>query len=137
MPPDPPFQEVEHTADRAFHVRGRDLAELFARAAEAMFALQGVRQQQPATVTREVELSAVDRESLLVDWLNELLYLQETHRESYFQFDVEEISDTRLLATIRGAPEHESRRIIKAVTFHDLAIQQTGNEWKATVVVDV
>jgi SHS2 domain-containing protein len=35
-----PFQEIEHTADRAFTAHGRDMGELFAHAAQAMFELQ-------------------------------------------------------------------------------------------------
>src|SRR5919198_370016 len=95
------FREVEHTADRAFTVRGRDLAELFERAAYALCAIQG---QAPATgesVRREIELSGIDRETLLVNWLNELLYLQEVHKESYSRFQVKTISDTSLRASAR------------------------------------
>ena len=131
------FREVEHTADRAFTVRGRDLAELFALAAQALCAIQGQPADAQQTLCREVEVSGIDRETLLVNWLNEILYLQDVHHESYSGFEVMEISDTLLRVSLRGEPSASSRRTIKAVTFHDLRIERLPNGWEATIVVDV
>ena len=73
------FEEVEHTADWAFRARGSDLKQLFASAASAMFELQARPPLPPAeTVEREVAVRGFDRETLLVNWMNELLYLQES-----------------------------------------------------------
>ena len=131
------FREVEHTADRAFTVRGRDLAELFERAAYALCAIQGQAPATGETVRREIELSGIDRETLLVNWLNELLYLQEVHKESYSRFQVKTISDTSLRASVHGSPDASSRRIVKAVTFHGLKVEHLPEGWGATIVVDV
>ena len=90
------FQEIEHTADWAFRAHGRDLAQLFATAARGMFELQGSTGSGETSVAREVAVSGVDRETLLVNWMNELLYLQETQHETYSRFEVMEISDTHL-----------------------------------------
>ncbi len=130
-----PFEEIEHTADVAFRAYGRDLAELFANAARGMFALEGGT-AVPARSERRVEVEGVDRESLLVNWLNELLYLQERHGEVYSKFEVEEISPTRLRARVGGA-DAGARRRIKAVTFHQLEVKQTDEGWQATLVLDV
>lgn len=131
------FSEVEHTADWAFTARGRDLAELFRNAARAMFTLQGAAAGAPATITREVEVESGDRETLLVNWLNELLYLQEVHRETYQDFEVLEIAGQRLRARIAGRPGQEAHRLIKAVTFHGLEVKETPAGFEATIVVDV
>ena len=130
------FEEIEHTADLAFRAYGRDPAELFANAARGMFALQGVGTPAPGG-ERRVEVEGVDRESLLVNWLNELLYLQERHGEVYSEFDIEEISETGLRARVRGGAQAEARRRIKAVTFHDLEVKRTPQGWQATLVLDV
>jgi SHS2 domain-containing protein len=132
------FEEVEHTADWAFRARGADLPQLFASAARAMFELQA-RQLLPGgeVVEREVEVQGFDRETLLVNWLNELLYLQEKHGETYNEFNIGEISETRLRARIRGRRSPSATRMIKAVTFHGLEIKPTAEGWEATVVVDV
>ena len=132
------FEEVEHTADWAFRARGADLKQLFANAAGAMFALQ-VRAPLPLAeeVERQVEVTGFDRETLLVNWLNELLYLQEKYGEIYRQFDVQEISNTHLRANVRGQRSPGTMRMIKAVTFHGLEIKRVAGGWEATVVVDV
>lgn len=132
------FEEVEHTADWAFRVNGADLRQLFASAARAMFELQA-RQLLPGgqAVGREVEVQGFDRETLLVNWLNELLYLQEKHGESYGEFEIQELSETRLRARIHGRHSPGATRMIKAVTFHGLEIKPTAEGWEATVVVDV
>jgi len=131
-----PYEEIDHTADWAFRAFGRDLVELYSNAAYALFALEGALDTQ-STLTREVRVEGVDREALLVNWLNELLYLQETQHETYQRFELSELSETKLRATIHGAPASPTTKFIKAVTFHDLKIIQTPEGWQATIVVDV
>jgi len=82
------FHEIEHTADRAFTARGRNLQQLFMHAAQAMFGLQPRSAQGRQQVNREVEVSGLDRETLLVNWLNELLYLSERFQETYDSVEV-------------------------------------------------
>lgn len=108
------YEEVEHTADWAFLVRGRTPAELFTNAAWALCRLEHGEAGGDASVIREFEVEGVDRESLLVNWLNELLYLEQTKREAYHEFDIVEINDTHLRARIHGAPEPSAQRHIKA-----------------------
>lgn|SRR5512146_386766 len=133
------FEEVEHTADWAFRARGATPAELFENAARAMFALQagGPWPARAEGEARSVEVQGFDRETLLVNWLNELLYLQEKRGETYGDFKVQAISETRLRAQVRGRPGQNAARMIKAVTFHGLEIKRTPDGWEATVVVDV
>ncbi len=132
------FEEVEHTADWAFRARGADLQQLFVSAARAMFDLQARHELTAAeAIERDVEVQGFDRETLLVNWLNELLYLQEKHGETYSEFNIGEISETRLRARIRGRRSPAATRMIKAVTFHGLEIKRTAQGWEATVVVDV
>ncbi len=118
-------------------MRGRDLRELFVNAAGAITRLEHGERASDATVTREVLVQGVDRESLLVNWLNELLYLAQANREVYRGFDIIEINDTHLRARVSGAPEQNPQRRIKAVTFHNLEVKKTTNGWEATLVVDV
>lgn len=130
------FEELEHTADWAFRAYGSDLKELFANCAHALFALEGAG-ENPPTVTRRVSVQGIDYESLLVNWLSELLYLQETQHETYSRFTIEALSPTSLEARIEGAPSGPLNKFVKAVTYHDLKIEQTPVGWQATVVVDV
>ncbi len=132
----PQYEELDHTADWAFRAFGSDLRELFQNAAYALFALEGALDAQ-STLTREIHVEGIDREALLVNWLSELLFLQETKRETYQKFEIMKLADTELTATVHGAQTQPITKFIKAVTYHDLKIVQTEKGWEATVVVDV
>jgi SHS2 domain-containing protein len=130
------YEEIDHTADWAFRAYGSDIKELFQNAAYALFALEGAL-DTPSTLTREIHVEAIDREALLVNWLSELLFFQETQHETYQKFEITQLSDTELTATVHGAHTQPITKFIKAVTYHDLKIEQTDKGWQATVVVDV
>ena len=131
------FEEIPHTADWSFRAFGRDLNELFENAARAIFVLEGAGSQGGTEIARVVELAGIDYESLLVNWLSELLYLQESHREVYHRFHIEALTPTALRAEIHGTLFDRIDKIIKAVTYHNLKIEQTANGWQVVVVVDV
>src|SRR5574341_1096176 len=126
------FEEIPHTADWSFRAFGRDRRELFENAAHALFSLQGASTRADAAeVERPVRVRGIDSESLLVSWLNELLYLQERHREVYERFAISLLTETELGGLIFGKPRQKMDKIIKAVTFHNLKIEQTREDWQA------
>jgi SHS2 domain-containing protein len=131
------FEEIPHTADWSFRAFGGDLNELFENAARAIFALEGDARSDGPEIAREVQVNGIDHESLLVNWLSELLYLQESHREVYHHFHIEALTPTTLRAHIQGTPSQVIDKVIKAVTYHNLKIEQTANGWETVVVVDV
>jgi SHS2 domain-containing protein len=130
------FEELEHTADLALKVHGHSLEEIFANAARGMFSLMADLDDLALSVSREVHLEAPDRESLLVDWLNELLYLHEVEEEIYSRFEIETLSTT-LSATVWGTKMEASKLTVKAATFHDLEIRETEDGYLTTIVFDV
>jgi SHS2 domain-containing protein len=131
------FEEIEHTADRAFRVTGRDLADLLENAARAMQALEGLEPTGEPSAARDIEVEGVDRESLLVNWLNEILFLEQTHQLVCERFHIYELNDRRLRARVETRDCQENQTHIKAVTFHNLKIRQTSQGLEAEVVVDV
>jgi SHS2 domain-containing protein len=133
----PHFEEIEHTADIAIRVRGRDLAELFANAAYGMACQLADPGAVDQTVEHSIELDAYDVETLLVSWLGELLYLGEREECVFTDFDVLQVAPTRLRAVVRGGPVKEHGAHIKAVTFSELEIVRTDAGYETTVVFDV
>ncbi len=132
------FDEVEHTADWAFRARGETLTQLFINAAFAMFALEGAQAvEKKTTTTREIEVEGGDRETLLINWLNELLYIAEMERQYPAAIEILDFAPPRLRARLELTAEERPGRRIKAATFHNLRVEQTANGWEATVVVDV
>lgn len=133
----PRYEQLEHTADLALRIHGQDLNELFANAAYAMFSqLTDVEGITPS-VQHQVTVEGTDYESLLVNWLNELLYLHETRGEVYSVFDIHKLSPERLQATVQGGHNENIYTIIKAATYHDLTVSKTTEAYTATVVFDV
>ncbi|MEW5720373.1 MAG: archease, partial [Chloroflexota bacterium] len=69
--------------------------------------------------------------------LTELLWLQESQRETYLRFHIETLAPTELRAQVFGAPLTHLDKIIKAVTYHNLEITHTAEGWEVVIVVDV
>jgi SHS2 domain-containing protein len=130
-------EEVEHTADRAFRVRGRSLTELLENAAQTMVALDGESPTSECFIRRVIEVEGSDRETLLVNWLNEILYLEQAHHEFYDHFLLSDVTDNRLRAQLYGRQLEHSVTSLKAVTFHNLEVKESSEGLEATVVVDV
>jgi SHS2 domain-containing protein len=141
--PDAHFTIVEHTADWALNIRGRDLGQLLSHAAEGMaHLLVGDLSAVPLEETRQLAVTAYDAESLLVEWLSELAYWAE--QLVFVQFDFHDLQPAELdsqqaslRAEVRGGRVSEMQKHIKAVTYHDLAITQTDDGLEVTVVFDV
>ena len=131
------FEEVDHTADIAIRVWGRNLAELFVNGAYGMACQMADLDAVNQEVEHLIELEAYDAETLLVSWLGELLYVSERDGCVFTDFDVLEVTPTRLRAVVRGGPVRERRQHIKAATFSDLKIVRTGEGYEATIVFDV
>lgn len=135
------YEIIEHTADVGLRVRATGLHELFAEAARGLFSLLI---GEPGTVRVEQTLSfnlvADDLESLLHDWLAELLYIFHVRRLVLNQFDVQ-VNEKRLAATVGGEAlaldRHHVELEVKAVTWHGLKILHEGNLWLAEVVLDI
>jgi riboflavin kinase/FMN adenylyltransferase len=131
------YLEVDHTADRALRVWGRELPDLFIGAARGMTSLMADLDGLAATEWREVRLEAWDRESLLVDWLNELLFLTETERLLFVDYRIESLTDTALVARVRGAHTPVTKAAVKAATYHDLRLVRDGTGWSTVITFDV
>ncbi len=134
----PPWEEIDHTADWALRVRGKDLRALFEHAARGMMSLLG--DAAPAEVTHQqtIRLQAMDDEMLLVKWLTELLYLIEDEGIIFSDIKVQHADETELEAEIQGGPPVEPlRKHIKAVTYHMLDIRATEQGLETTIIFDV
>jgi len=132
-----PYVEVEHTADWALRVWAPTLEELFVDAARGMYALAGAKPSANLNEHRRIELNAEDHESLLVAWLQELLYYTESEGLVFGEFKVELLDPPQLKAEVSGEKSERLDKVIKAVTYHNLNIQQTNDGYETTIVFDV
>lgn len=130
-------EEIEHTADWAIRVRASDLQSLFELAAEGMVNLIGQAENGASSITRPITLQAADLETLLVSWLEELLFILETENLILKRSTVQLLSEVQLLATIELQLAPELWKEIKAVTYHNLDVQQTIEGYEVSIVFDV
>jgi SHS2 domain-containing protein len=131
------YEEVEHAADWEFRVRGDDLPELFVNAAYAICGLKEGAPREELTRSYELNVEGVDCESLLVNWLNDVLFVEESEQVQCRSFEILELDETRLRARVQGVPLQDRQRRIKAVTFHNLEVKRMADGWEASIVVDV
>jgi SHS2 domain-containing protein len=134
----PPFEEIDHTADWAFRVRSDSREGLFHDAAEALYSLGGVQTGAVWEETpREIRLQADDLEGLLVQWLNEILFLLDHDRLALDDIRIERLTDTELAVTGRPVGVTAVGKYIKAATYSGLRISHKDEIWEATLVIDV
>jgi SHS2 domain-containing protein len=131
------YEEIEHTADRALRVRAKSLPDLFAGAVRGMYSLMADLDGLVATTWHRTELEGWDRESLLVDWLNELLFLTESEGLIFVEARIETLTETVLVGWAGGMQATPTKADVKAVTFHDLALVLNGDEWSTVITFDV
>ena len=138
-----PFEQVEHTADYALVVRGRDLRELIENAGGGMISLLVDAEAVAATQKVEFTAEADSPERLLLQCLRELLYLEEDEGLVPVEFTVTGLCEDSLEAkcTAAVAPIDQARPHllvgIKAVTYHDLHIVATPRGLEVQIVFDV
>jgi SHS2 domain-containing protein len=130
------FEEISHTADWSARVWAEDLPSLFTEAARAMNSLSGTVAGNGSRLKRMFETEAPDAESLLVAFLSELLYYQEQENLTFDVFDVR-FATQRLNVKMEGAQTESSEKAIKAVTYHNLKIENTDQGFETTIVFDV
>jgi SHS2 domain-containing protein len=130
------FREIEHTADWALQVWAPDLGALFEQAALGMYALAETELEASPRNTRKLQLDALDSESLLVAFLNELLFFGEDENLGFDSFEVE-VQDDHLNAEVSGAPFAARKKEIKAVTYHNIEIKSSQDGLEVQLVFDV
>ena len=130
------FEEISHTADWSARVWATDLPALFSESARAMNALSGTVIGTGPRLRRTFESDAADAESLLVAFLSELVYSQEQENLAFDSFHIA-LDDQRLKVEMEGAQIASLDKAIKAVTYHNLKIQNTDEGVETTIVFDV
>ncbi len=135
------YEILEHPADIGFRVRAGTLEELFAGAALAMLSIADDPEAVDPREHHAITVESGDLESLMVDWLNEVLYLFDGRRIAFRSFRVEQVGDRSLKAVGAGEPRdaarHSSKLVIKAATYHQLRIAREDGGWVAEAYVDI
>ena len=131
------FEIIEHPSDVALAAYGENLKQTFENAAFGMFSLMAELADVSANDSFEISVKAGDREELFVNWLNELIFLEDSKHVLLKEFKITKLTDKELKATVRGEKInndfHELHRPIKAATYNQLELKDK----KVKVVFDV
>ena len=134
------FQFIDHTADAGILVKAPTLEGIFETAALGFSELITRVDSLNCLIQRQFRLQEEDMETLLVSWLQELLYLLDTEDLIFGRFQVH-LKDLALEASAWGEvfdqKIHPMKTEIKAVTYHQLEVVEDDQGWKAQVIFDI
>ena len=131
------FRENQHTADWELEAWAPDFPSLLEQSARGMYTLSGMRLQDGSRQARTIKLHGDDAESLLVRFLTELLWLEQEEGLAFDSFSISVDEQYTLQAELGGYPISNLDKEIKAVTYHNLAVQTTEQGLRVIIVFDV
>ena len=136
------FRFIDHTADIGVVAYGADIGQVFVNMARALFSLITEPDAVAESLSRDIELEAPDEESLLIAWLNELIYLFDTEHVLFKRFEVSVLNGERLKARAWGEKadpsHHQLKTGVKAATYHRLSLTGDSDKgYRAQVIFDI
>ena len=131
--------EVE--ADVGVHGWGPTRADAFAQTALGVLGLAVRPEGVVARETREVRAQGETPETLLVNLVNECLYVHEIEGFAVARvevhFDGEGVAHARLHGEAIDAARHRLGTVVKAATLHRTAVTEQMGRHEARLIVDV
>ena len=135
------YRIIEHTADIGFEVTAESLEQVFEAAATAFFeimlSIDFAAENKPETIV----VKGGDLDELLVNFLEEFLYLYDAKGLVCTKIKVESITDTAISANawLQEFDDQRDQELlgVKAVTYHQLFIGHTEKGWSARVFLDI
>ena len=135
------YRIIEHTADTGFEVRGDTIEQVFSAAAEAFFSIMWQIDAQQENEPEIISIEGGDLEELLVNFLEEFLYLFDAKSLVCTGIEVETVreNNVRAKAWLQRFDEAKDQELlsVKAVTYHQLFIGKKKGVWTARVFLDI
>lgn len=135
------YEYIDHTADIGIRGYGKTFLDALSNVATGMFAVIHPLNQIEIQETRKLEIQAATLEDLVVQFLNHLLYLHDAKGfiPKEYQFELSETH--KIHGIIQGETFNPDKHLIydeiKAVTYHQLRIEQKTDEWIIQVICDL
>ena len=133
------FELIEHTADTGLIAYGSTLAEAFANAGYGLFSIIAELDKVKEVESRSIAVTAEDAESLLFEWLNNLIYIFDVEYFLCKRFEITEFSESELKARCWGEKydpsRHQLKMGVKSATYHMLKVDRQKNT--VQVIFDV
>jgi SHS2 domain-containing protein len=131
------YEILEHRADLKIKAFGKNKEELFENVMIGMFE-SAKYEGEGKEIKKEIKVSSPDLSSLLVDFLSEILYLNEVNRQVYYQVQFKKFTEKNIEGILSGKELKRVGVAIKGVTYHDLDIhQKEDGTWETTILFDI
>lgn len=133
------FEILGHTSELKIRARGESFKDLFRNMMRGMaHAMQPVYSHDASGSTQEISIESQDINTLLVDFLSEILYFSQVNKEVYGEVEFLEFSDVSLKATIFGKAVESTGEDIKAVTYHGADVHKNPQGlWEVEIIYDI
>jgi SHS2 domain-containing protein len=135
------FRVLDISGDVGLSAFGKSIDEAFINAATGMYSLITNLNTIKEERTIDVSVESNSPDSLLVSWLNELIFHFDAYGFIGKKIETREFSDNKIVATVTGEefdPErHEGKLLIKAATYHKLRIEKVDDIWEIDVIFDI
>jgi SHS2 domain-containing protein len=135
------FEIIDHTADVGIVAYGIDIEELFRNAALGLFSLITEPESVQEKSHFNLRVCSDERDSLLIEWLNELIYFFDAKHILFNRFDIDRLTENELKATCHGEGfdpiRHKIKRGVKAATYHMLRIDKNNDGYQAHIILDI
>jgi SHS2 domain-containing protein len=135
------YRLLEHPADVGIEAAGRTLKDAFEYAALGLTSVIVERSSVDSSEQRFITLQGFDPENLLVRWLSEIIYLYDGEDFLLSDVTITHLEDGDLAATLAGEhlneDKHKLRMDVKAITYHQLSIEQLPEGFVIRVYLDI
>lgn len=135
------YDHFDVEADVGIRAWGPTRADAFAQAATGVLALIVAPDEVEERERREVRAQGDSPEALLVNWINECLYVHEIEGFVVRRVEVDACHDALVHGVLHGEAidtrRHRPGTIVKGATFHAAAVVERDGGWEATLIVDV
>lgn len=133
------FEEIPHTADIKIRVRAPTLESLFSETFKALMqVLYG--KNRTGGVIREIRVESTDNESLITDFLSEVLFISEVENLVFADARIS-INGPILTAQLTGEQfdplRHSGGSEVKGISYSGLAIMHDKNGYMLEIIFDV
>lgn len=144
------FEVLEHTADIRLKIFGSSPKELFKNALYALGRTQKpeiveqsavgalIGRLRGRRITEDFSIESMDYNTLLVDFLGEVLSHSDTQNAIFFDVVFKEFSELRASGRIYGVKVDDFSEDIKAVTYHEVDVKEVERgKWESLLVFDI
>lgn len=131
------FEILDHKADLKLRAFGKNKKQLFENAMIGMEHLLRAEGKRLKSKPKEIKIKSNDLNSLLVDFLSEINYLNEVNKEIYDKVKFAKFSDKELEGSLSGCKVESFGLMIKGTTYHNLEIKQKNKIWEAIILFDI